>query len=255
MGWNGADLSFIIIIYLFRKTKTCNFINVLSIKNCKIPNAAWFNYFGVHFDEFGYVPFLSIFHLTFPKGIQSEAIRSVCFIKTLIRWRFCLKIRFYNPKDFSPAKKWFLFSGCKLLEKLLFSFDRKLFPLCWKERWFCCQVTQRIQDISSANANNVYLRVLELFLSLFEVFKGVSESFNVCVFASWEGCSGRYEDKHKLNSTAKSQSLKVPGFEYEVWWVWRQTFTTTPVTGLKVQSLKVLGKEAFTSGKIFTHQS
>ena len=62
----------------------------------------------------------------------------------------------------------------------------------------------------------MYTYVLELFLSLFEVFKGVSESFNVCVFASWEGCSGRYEDKHKLNSTAKSQSLKVPGFEYEV---------------------------------------
>ena len=104
MGWNGADLSFIIFIYLFRKTKTCNFINVLSIKNCKIPNAAWFNCFGEHFYEFGYVPFLSIFHLTFPKGIQSEAIRSVCFIKTLIRWSFRLKIRFYNPKDFSPAK-------------------------------------------------------------------------------------------------------------------------------------------------------
>ena len=61
-----------------------------------------------------------------------------------------------------------------------------------------------------------YIYVLELYLSLCEVFKSVSESFNVCVFASWEGCSGRYEDKHKLNSTAKSQSLKVPGFECEV---------------------------------------
>ena len=63
----------------------------------------------------------------------------------------------------------------------------------------------------------MYIYVIELYLSLFEVFKSVSESFNVCVFLSWEGCSGRYEDKHKLNSTAKSQSLKVPGFEYEVW--------------------------------------
>ena len=34
----------------------------------------------------------------------------------------------------------------------------------------------------------IYIYVLELYLSLFEVFKSVSESFNVCVFLSWEGC-------------------------------------------------------------------
>ena len=88
------------------------------------------------------------------KRIQSEAIRSVCLIKTLIRWSFPLKIRFYNPKDFSPAKKWFLF-----IEKLLFSFDGKIVPLCWKERLFRCQVTRWIQNINSDNANNLYLRL------------------------------------------------------------------------------------------------
>ena len=151
-GQNSADLSFIILAFS-KKPKLAILSLFFPSKIAKSPMQSvqlfcW---------TFWWVWICSI-SLHFPfdisKRIQSEAIRSVCLIKTLIRWSFPLKIRFYNPKDFSPAKKWFLF-----IEKLLFSFDGKIVPLCWKERLFRCQVTRWIQNINSDNANNLYLRL------------------------------------------------------------------------------------------------